>query len=80
MRELSFRELALVDGRFVLKGEEFADNLKGWALVRVNRDRCSPQGIVTRCTFYEQYTTEEAMQKAAKEYGGLTETVITHFL
>jgi hypothetical protein len=80
MRELSFRELTLVDGRFVLKGEEFSDNLKGWALVRVNRDRCSPQGIVTRCTFYEQYTTEEAMQKAAKEYGGLTETAITHFL
>ena len=33
---------------------------------------CSPQGIVTHCTFYEQYTTEEALENAADSYGGLT--------
>ena len=42
--------------------------------VRIIDDRCSPQAIVTRCTLYEQYTTEEALQTAAKSYGGLTET------
>ncbi len=61
-----------VDGHFALVGEEFADDLKGWALVRVNDNQCSPQTIVTRCTLYQQYTTEEALQVAAKSYGGLT--------
>ena len=46
--------------------------MKGWALVRMDGDRCSSQGIVTRCTYYERFTTEEAMQKAAESYGGLT--------
>ena len=72
MREVPIRELAVVDGCFALVGEEFADEMKGWALVRVIDDRCSPQGIVTRCTLYQQYTTEEALQKAAKSYKGIT--------
>ena len=46
--------------------------MKGWALVRVVGDQCSPQIIVTRCTLYQQYMTEEALQTAAKSYGGLT--------
>jgi hypothetical protein len=46
--------------------------MKGWALVMVCENRCSPQTIVTRCTLYEQYTTEEALQAAAQSYGGLT--------
>ena len=46
--------------------------MKGWALVMVNGDRCSPQTIATRCTMYQQYTTEEALQNAAKSYKGLT--------
>lgn len=58
--------LALVDAAF-------ADEMKGWALVRVDGDRCSTQGLVTRCRLYEQYTTEEALQQAAESYGGLTE-------
>ena len=62
-----------VDGQLALVGEEFADEMKGWALVRIIDDRCSPQTIVTRCTLYQQYTTEEALQAAAKSYGGLTE-------
>ena len=58
---------------YVLKSEEFADDMKGWALVDVVNDRCSPQTIVTRCTLYQQYTTEEALEEAAESYGGLTE-------
>lgn len=72
-REVSWEEVALVDGRYVLKGEEFADDMKGWALVLVKGERCSPQTIVTRCTLYEKYTTEDALETAADSYGGLTE-------
>ena len=32
----------------------------------------SRQRVVTRCTYYERYITEEALQAAAKSYGGLT--------
>lgn len=73
MREVSWQEMTLVDGCYVLKDEEFADEMKGWALVKVIGDRCSSQSIVTRCTLYQQYTTEEAFQTAAISYGGLTE-------
>ena len=72
VRKIPWTELALVDEHYVLKGEEFADGMKGWALVMVNGDRCSPQTIATRCTMYQQYTTEEALQNAAKSYKGLT--------
>ncbi len=64
--------MTLVDGHYVLKGEEFSDDKKGWALVQVVGNRCSTQTIVTRCTLYKQYTTEEALKKSAKSYGGLT--------
>ena len=74
MREIPWREMTLVDGRMVLVGDEFADDMKGWALVKVIGDRCSSQAIVTRCTLYQQYTTEEALQEAVKSYGGLTPT------
>jgi len=73
MREVSWEEMSFVDGHYVLKGETFADDMKGWALVLVKGERCSPQTIVTRCTLYQQYTTEEALEKAADSYGGLTE-------
>ena len=73
MREVSWREMTKVDdGCYALVNEEFANDMKGWALVRVIDNRCSPQTIVTRCTFYQQYTTEEALQIAAKSYKGLT--------
>ena len=72
MKEVSRTDMTAVDGHLALVSEEFADDMKGWALVRVINDRCSPQGIVTRCTFYQQYTTEEALQAAADSYGGLT--------
>ena len=71
-RDVSWREMTVVDGQLALVGEEFGDDQKGWALVRVVDDRCTPQTIVTRCTLYQQYTTDEALQVAAKSYGGLT--------
>lgn len=74
MREVSWWDMSVVDGRLALIGEEFAYEMKGWALVKVIDDRCSPQALVTRCTLYQQYTTEEALEKAADSYGGLTET------
>lgn len=75
MREVSWwNDLTVVDGHLALVGEEFADEMKGWALVKIIDDRCSPQTIVTRCTLYQQYTTQEALEEAAKSYGGLTKT------
>ena len=71
-RDVSRQDMTIIDGQLALVGEEFADDMKGWALVRVSENRCSPQIIITRCTLYQQYTTEEALQAAAKSYGGLT--------
>lgn len=71
-RDVSRQDMNIVDGQLALVGEEFANDMKGWALVRVSENRCSPQIIITRCTLYQQYTTEEALQAAAKSYGGLT--------
>ena len=73
IRDVSRQEMTVVDGQLALIGEEFANNTKGWALVLVSEKRCSPQAIITRCTLYQQYTTEEALQVAAKSYGGLTD-------
>ena len=73
MREVSWLDMTVVDGSLALVGDEFADEMKGWALVKVIDDRCSPQTIVTHCTLYQQYSTEEALQTAAKSYGGLTD-------
>jgi hypothetical protein len=74
MRKVSWWDMTVVEDHLALVGEEFADEMKGWALVKVMDDRCSRQTIVTRCTLFEQYTTEEALEVAADSYGGLTET------
>ena len=74
MREVSWWDMTEVDNHLALIGDEFADDMKGWALVMVKKDQCSPQTIVTRCTLYQQYTTEDALEAAADSYGGLTET------
>ncbi len=74
-RQVDLDEMVAVDGCYALKNKEFADEMKGWALVLVNGERCSPQTIVTRCTLYQQFTTDEALQEAAKSYKGLTEDV-----
>ena len=70
--DLIWQRGTAVDRPLILKGEEYADPMKGWAIVRVVGDQCSPQTIVTRCTLYQQYMTEEALQRAAISYGGLT--------
>lgn len=78
VREVAKEEFTEVGGRLALTGDEFADPMRGWALVRVipsatpGEDRCSTQSLVTNCCLYEQYTTEEALQQAAQSYGGLT--------
>lgn len=72
VRKVTLSEMVEVEGCLALEGEEFADAMKGWALVRVAGDRCSPQGIVTRCSYYQQYTTDAALKTAAASYGGLT--------
>ena len=72
-RKVALSEMTEVEGCLALTGAEFADEMKGWALVRVNGDRCSTQTIVPRCTYYQQFTTDEALQAAAKSYGGLTD-------
>ena len=71
MREVKRDEFAVVDECLALLNNDFANEMKGWALVRVMGKNCSSQGIVTRCTYYQQYTTEEALEAAAKSYGGL---------
>ena len=76
MRELSRSDMTVVNGYLALTDEEFADDMKGWSLVRVIGDRCSPQVLITRCTLYQQFTTDKALHDAAKSYGGLTESVL----
>ena len=71
MREVKRDEFAIVDGCLALVDNDFANEMKGWALVRVMGRNCSSQSIVTRCTYYQRYTTEEALEVAAKSYGGL---------
>ena len=71
MREVKRDEFTLVDGCLALVDKDFANEMKGWALVRVMGKNCSTQSIVTRCNYYQQYTTEEALEVAAKSYGGL---------
>lgn len=74
-REVMPDELTETADGLALIGEEFADNMKGWALVHVHGDRCSSQTAVTRCTYYKQFTIEEALQAAAASYGGLTKDI-----
>jgi len=71
MREVKRTEFTLVDGCLALADNDFADEMKGWALVRVMGKNCSTQSIVTRCQYYVQFTTEEALEDASKSYGGL---------
>lgn len=61
------------EGCIALTGEQFADTMKGFALVRVVDGHASHQRIVTNCTYYERFTTEEALLAAAKSYRGLTQ-------
>lgn len=61
-----------VHGTLALVGERYADPMQGFGLVYIKDGVASHQRVVTRCTYFERYTTEEALQAAAKSYGGLT--------
>ena len=61
-------EVRFIDGNLVLVGDRYANTMLGFGLVHLTNG-CA----VTRCPLYEQYTTEEALQTAAKSYKGLTE-------
>lgn len=69
VRQLCAADMQEADGCLALPGDEFADPLRGWALVRVEDDHCSTQSVVTNCTYYERFTTDEAFIAAAREYG-----------
>jgi hypothetical protein len=56
-----------------LVGTCFADDNTGWALMRIDGERSSSQTVVTRCRRYEAFTTDEAMNRCAESYGGLTD-------
>ena len=74
-REVMPDEMNKTADGLVLIGDDFADEMKGWALIRVRDEHCSTQTVVTRCTYYKQFTTEDALQEAAASYGGLTPDV-----
>lgn len=59
-------------GSVAIVGEIFADPMLGFALIRIQDGHVSSQHVVTNCTYYERYTTEEALQAAANSYDGLT--------
>lgn len=61
-----------VRGTLALVGDRYGDPMLGFALVHVKDGIASHQRVVTECTYYERYTTEAALQAAAKSYGGLT--------
>ena len=77
-REQPFADIELreVDGRLALVGDVLGDEMRGWALVRMADDKASSQKVVTRCRLYEQYLTEEAFDRAAQSYGGLTKSAL----
>lgn len=68
VRKVEKDELTETDNGLAFVGEDFANINKGWALVLVKGKRCTSQGIVTRCTLYQQYTTQEAMISAVKSH------------
>ena len=72
---LNLSDLREIDGHLALVRDDFADEMTGWALVHIRRGRCSSQSVVTRCTYYLPFTTNEALLSAAESYGGLTKEV-----
>lgn len=78
VEEVAVNDMVEVDGCLALTGGDFADDMKGWALVRVEPANanhtealCSTQTIVTRCTYYQRFTMAEAFDAAILSYGGL---------
>ena len=63
-----------VHGTLALVGDRYANPNLGFGLVHIKDGLASRQQVVTCCTYYMHYTTEEALQAAAMSYGGLTGT------
>ena len=63
--------VSFVKGEMVLTGEMFSNDMAGFGLVHVIDGHASTQRLVTRCTYYEKFTTEEALLTAAASYGKL---------
>ena len=74
-REVAPDEMTETTDGLALISDEFADDMKGWALIHVRKESCSTKTAVTRCTYYKQFTTEEALLTAAESYGGLTKDI-----
>lgn len=72
VKEVDLSKTEVSDGCLVLTDKSFADPMKGFALVRVVDGHASHQRVVTNCTYYKRFTTEEALLAAAKSYRGLT--------
>ena len=71
-REVMADDITVVGGCVALTGGDFGDIDRGWALVRRHGAQCSTQTVVTACRRYLAYTTDDALQRAAASYGGLT--------
>lgn len=71
-RQLQEAEWVWANGCLVLAGSLYADDMRGWALVHQRGDCRSTQRVVTRSTYYRQFTTDEALMALASSYGGLT--------
>ena len=70
--EVTADDITVVGGCVALTGGDFGDSDRGWALVRRHGAQCSSQTVVTACRRYLAYTTDDALQRAAASYGGLT--------
>ena len=73
IRGLGTVRLTNVHSTILLVGDIFADSMLGFAIVRKADGHVSSQYVITPCTYYQRYTTEEALQAAANSYGGLTQ-------
>lgn len=79
-REVAVKDMTSTKEGLALVGDEFADETKGWALVRIMRPwnsdiaaQCSTQSVVTNCKVYERYTSAQALKASLESYGGIKE-------
>lgn len=56
-----------------LVSDRFADPMMGFGLVHVVDGHVAHQRVKTNCTYYERFSTDEALKLAAKDYKGLTD-------
>lgn len=78
VRDVAHSELRATESGMALVDPQFADNNCGWALVHVRQGVCSTQAVITRCTIYRSFITEEALQAAASSFGGLKDSKRNH--